>query len=105
MPHYAAAPFKAPSPPLLQRRLRLAIHGLAGSLTDSANDNRSLGAVVKPGKRKAVGRRAANGHHRRANVRADLGKGVNGICGDRSDEQQTQNLDHEWLLLNSRGEA
>jgi hypothetical protein len=73
-------------------------------LTDTANNNRSLGAVVKPGKRNSVGRRTADWRHCRADVRSDLSEGVKAISGNRGDEKQTHNLDHQFLLLYSHGE-
>jgi hypothetical protein len=74
-------------------------------LTDTANNNRSLGAVVKPGKRNSVGRRTADWRHCRADIRSHLSEGVKAIGGNRSDEKQTHNLDHQFLLLHSREEC
>jgi hypothetical protein len=73
-------------------------------LTDTANEDRSLGAVVKPGKRNPVGRRTADWRHCRADIRSDLSEGVKAISSNRGDEKQTPNLDHEFLLLHSLGE-
>ncbi|TMH19338.1 MAG: hypothetical protein E6H68_00170 [Betaproteobacteria bacterium] len=74
-------------------------------MTDTANNNRSLGAVVKPGKRNSVGRRTADWRHCRADIRSHLSEGVKAIGGNRSDEKQTHNLDHQFLLLHSREEC
>jgi hypothetical protein len=73
-------------------------------LTDTANDNRALGAVVKPGKRNSVGRRAADRRQRGTDIRSDLSEGVKAISGNRGDEKQTHNLDHQFLLLHFHGE-
>jgi len=84
---------------LRQYRPRLAIHGIPGRLADPANYNRSLGAVVKPCKRDAIGRRTRNWRHRWAHIRADLSEGMKTICPNRGDEKQTEQFEHELLLL------
>src|ERR1700680_1389243 len=83
-------------PTLLYGRLRLAIHRVPRSLTDTANENHALGAVVKPGKRNSVGGGTADWRHCRADIRSDLSEGVKAISGNRGDQKQTHNLDHQF---------
>jgi hypothetical protein len=73
-------------------------------LADTANEYRPLGAVIKPRKRNPIGRRTADWRHCRAGIRSDLSECVKAIGGNRCDEKQTPNLDHEFLLLHFVGE-
>lgn len=59
----------------------------------------TFGDGLGASKRISIGRRTADWRLCRAGIRSDLSEGVKAISGNRGDEKQTRNLDHEKNMI------